>query len=203
MKTEEETSDMLFRMVTRNDMTRIQQIYDYYVRHTAVTFDYETPSVEEMTKIMQSIVSDYPYLVCEESGNVLGYAYARAISPRKAYQWSAETSIYLDPTRLGSGRGWQLYERLLQILSLQQVQKVYACITHPNPHSEHLHEAMGFSRLSLWRHTGYKFQSWYDILWMEKQIGNLPVPAPEMIPFPHLDPRTVKEILQKEVKHDI
>jgi len=190
---------IIFRSATEEDMVSVQEIYDYYVKHTAITFDYNTPTVLEMKQLMLEISKIYPYLVCLVDGKVVGYAYAHAVSPREAYKWSVELSIYFDRHNLGMGLGWRLYECLISLLEMQHVQTAYACITHPNPRSEHLHQALGFTLLSFWRNSGYKFQSWQDVIWMEKRLGRLPTPVPDLIPFPRLDATTVKNILQEEM----
>lgn len=195
LKIQNTEPDLLFRPAVESDMKDVWQIYDYYVKNTAITFDYATPTQEEMTRSMLEIRKIYPYLVCLRKGVVVGYAYARAVSPREAYKWSVELSIYLDVSMLGGGIGWRLYEKLINLLEAQHVQTAYACITHPNPRSEHLHQALGFSLLSFWRHSGYKFQSWHDVVWMEKRLGKLPTPAPDLIPFPKLNPKVVEKIL--------
>lgn len=190
---------IIFRCATEEDMVSVQEIYDYYVKHTAITFDYNTPTVLEMKQLMLEISKIYPYLICLVDGKIVGYAYAHAVSPREAYKWSVELSIYFDRYNLGMGLGWRLYECLIHLLEMQHVQTAYACITHPNPRSEHLHKALGFTLLSLWRHSGYKFQTWQDVVWMEKRLGTLSTPVPDLILFPQLDAAAVKKVLQEDV----
>jgi len=199
LKNQENKKNIIFRPVAEEDMIEIQQIYDYYVRHTAITFDYNTPTTEQMEQVMLEVCKIYPYLVCLLDGKVVGYAYAHAVSPREAYKWSVELSIYLDKYCLGKGLGLGLYERLIRLLEMQHVQTAYACITHPNPRSEHLHKALGFTLLSFWRHSGYKFQNWQDVVWMEKRLGTFPIPVPDLIPFSQLDEDAVKKVLQEDV----
>lgn len=190
--------DFIIRRAITNDAVRIRDIYDYYVHHTAITFDDETPSVNEFQQKIISIGNVYPYLVAEQNGVVEGYAFARSISDKAAYRWSVELTVYVELHHRGIGIGVKLYEVLIHLLQLQHVQTAYACITHPNPKSEHMHKAFGFTLLSYWRRSGYKFSEWHDVVWMEKRLGTLPTPMPELIPITQLDKTEVKDILQYE-----
>lgn len=185
----------VIRRADERDMPQVRAIYDEYVKHTAFTFDYVTPTVEKMTHDMREILCRYPYLVCVQGDDVKGYAYAHAISPRESYKWTVELSIYLDTDFCRRGFGRRLYGALLHLLEKQNVQTAYACITHPNPASEHFHQSMGFNLMSEWRRSGYKFGKWYDVVWMEKHLGSCPVPAPELIGFNDLSLQIVKQIL--------
>lgn len=144
---------------------------------------------------MHEVLNRYPYLVCSKGNEVKGYAYAHAVSPRESYKWTVELSIYLAQDACGLGIGHRLYGALLHLLREQNVQTVYACITHPNPASERFHQAIGFTPMSVWQRSGYKFGKWRDIVWMEKHLGTCPVPAPELVPFKDLPSQIVERIL--------
>ncbi len=165
------------------------------MRNTAFTFDYDVPTVAEMAQTMHEVLNRYPYLVCSKGNEVKGYAYAHAVSPRESYKWTVELSIYLAQDACGLGIGHRLYGALLHLLREQNVQTVYACITHPNPASERFHQAIGFTPMSVWQRSGYKFGKWRDIVWMEKHLGTCPVPAPELVPFKDLPSQIVERIL--------
>jgi len=169
---------MLIRSATLEDAKALLQIYQHYVLHTAVTFEYEVPSVEEFSHRIQQVQEKYPYLVAEEDGQIIGYAYAGQFHKRAAYGWGAELSIYLDQARRGKGVGKRLYEAMEDALRHMGVVNLYACIASPETEDEYLtfaserfHAKMGFVRNGLFTHCGYKFGRWYHMIWMEKIIG--------------------------------
>ena len=133
------------RMATLQDAEKILAIYAPYVKNTAVSFEYDVPSLPDFEARMQGIMAFYPYLVWEEGGRILGYAYAHRHQERKAYQWNAELSIYLHPDATRRGLGSKLCLALLDLLRLQGVKTAYSCVTLPNAASEALHAKMGFS----------------------------------------------------------
>lgn len=153
------------------DAAALLEIYAPYVKQTAVTFEYEVPSVEEFAQRIEAISSFYPYLVCEADGVILGYAYAQRHKERAAYQWNAELSIYIAQDVCQKGIGTALYGALIELLLLQGVQNFYGCVTMPNEASDALHRKMGFSPCSIWHHAGYKLGKWHDIAWYEMNIS--------------------------------
>lgn len=160
------------------DCRRILEIYDYYVRHTAITFEYATPSVEEFRRRMEKTMERYPYLVILKAGRIEGYAYAGAFVGRAAYDWSCETTIYLDHNARNCGMGRILYEALEQTLHDMGILNLYACIGYPKQNDEYLtrnsaefHEHLGYVKVGEFHQCGYKFDRWYDMIWMEKIIG--------------------------------
>ena len=154
-------------------------IYAPYVTETAVSYEYEVPSLEEFQRRFDDFTQHYPWLVAEdEDGHIIGYAYAHPFIPRAAYQYSVETTIYLrrDERRRGAGR--QLYTTLEERLRGQGVLNMYACVGYVEQEDEylthdsiHFHEHMGFHSVGLFRACGRKFNRWYDMVWMEKLIG--------------------------------
>lgn len=168
------------------DVPRLLAIYDWYVRHTAVTFDYETPSPAAFRRKMETVMAAYPYLVLETDGTVCGYAYAGPFVGRAAYDWACETTIYLDPDHRGAGLGRILYQALFDALREMGILNLYACIGSPegeDPYltdaSENFHSRMGFARVGTFRRCGYKFGRWYNMIWMEKLLGeHRPDPTP-------------------------
>ena len=168
----------MIREATINDAPRLLEIYGYYVKHTAISFEYEVPSVEEFQARIERTLVRYPYLVLEEEDFVLGYAYAGPFKARAAYDWSCELSIYLDKDCHGKGFGRRLYEALEERLKAQGIQNLYACIAFPDEEDEYLtinsvefHEHMGYRRVGVFRQCAYKFGRWYSMTWMEKMIG--------------------------------
>lgn len=166
------------RSATLGDAERILEIYDYYVKNTAITFEYTTPTLEEFRGRMEKIMQKYPYLVTEKDGVIAGYAYAGAFVGRAAYDWSCETSIYLDKNARKCGIGKTLYTALEKELKEMGILNMYACIGYPAEEDEYLtknsadfHSHIGFTQVGEFHKCGYKFGHWYNMIWMEKVIG--------------------------------
>lgn len=185
-----ERGDIVIRDARLEDAPQLVEIYDHYVRHTAITFEYETPSVDEFRERMRRVMARYPYLVAERDGVVQGYAYAGAFHPRAAYDWCCELTVYVarDTRRCGMGR--RLYEALEQALREMGVCNLYACIACPEQEDEYLtrssmafHEHLGFRQAGLFRECGYKFGRWYHMVWMEKLIGAHRAAQPPVRPY--------------------
>ncbi len=173
----------VIRKAALSDAQAIQKIYSYYVEETAVTYEYEVPSTEEMTRRMEATMEKFPYYVVEENGKVLGYCYAGAYHPRAAYQWCVELSIYLDKDAKGRGFGRLLYQTIEEELKRRGYLNLYACIAHAPKEDKYLkndseafHKKMGFKHISHSHKCAYKFDKWYDMVWMEKFIGRHAVP---------------------------
>lgn len=167
------------RKATIEDAERILEIYGYYVENTAITFEYEVPSIEEFRERMNGIMAVYPYLVIERDGIIQGYAYAGPFSKRPAYQWACELSIYLDRNATKGGLGKMLYMALFDELQKMGIINVYASVACPvgeddeylTDNSACFHEHMGFRRVGEFYKCGYKFGRWYSVVWLEKLIG--------------------------------
>ena len=166
------------RPATAADAPALLAIYRPYVEHTAVTFEYEVPSVEEFARRIETISSFYPYLVWEEDGAILGYAYATRLKERAAYQWNVELSVYLPQNVCRTGIGTALYSALIELLLLQGVQNFYGCVTMPNAASDALHRKLGFSLANVWHHCGYKLGQWHDVAWYEMTVAITEMPHP-------------------------
>ena len=169
---------MKIRSATVKDAERLLEIYAYYVEHTAISFEYDVPSAEEFRRRIEETLQAYPYLVAEEDGAVRGYAYAHPFVGRKAYERSAELTIYLAHDAKGHGYGKSLYEELERILKGRGITNLYACIGDPieedeylTRNSEQFHAHMGFDKVGTFHECGYKFNRWYNMIWMEKIIG--------------------------------
>ncbi len=182
------------------DAPRLLEIYADYVLHTAITFEYDVPSQAEFEARMARTMARYPYLVAEEDGVVLGYASAGPFVGRKAYDWSCETTIYLDRGARGRGLGRALYGALEEALRRMGVRNLYACIGYPEREDEYLsansaqfHGHLGFRRVGEFRECGFKFGRWYHMIWMEKVIGTHEGAPREIIPYPALEPDARRE----------
>lgn len=181
------------RTASIEDAPKLLEIYAYYVEHTAITFEFETPTLEEFQNRIETILQNYPYLVAEVDGDIAGYVYASRFRVRAAYDWSVETSIYLSGKYQRMGIGRMLYERLEEILQKQNVINLYACLADPveedeylTKNSERFHEAMGYKTIAKFQKCGSKFGRWYNLIDMEKFIGEHCCPPKEFIPFSKL-----------------
>lgn len=178
MNTTTAPSDLHIRIASESDAENILKIYAPYVEQTAITFEYEVPSLEEFTERIQETLKRYPYLVAVKDGTIVGYAYVSSLKNRAAYDWAVETSIYVDMARKQEGIGKKLYAVLEQILRELGILNLYACIAYPETEDEYLtkdsiefHAHLGYRLIGEFRNCGYKFDRWYHMVWMEKMIG--------------------------------
>ena len=174
---------LAIRPVRRDDAAAIAAIYAHYVRNSAVTFELDSPDAEEMAARIDTILPLYPYLVAEEEGAVLGYAYAGRIYERAAYRWTVEATVYVADDWHRRGIGRLLYERLIAALTAQGFQSVVGKITLPNPASVQLHEAFGFRQAGLLAKVGYKQGAWHDVGIYQLELGPRPERPDEPRPF--------------------
>lgn len=171
-------NDIKIRRATQDDAEALLKIYAPYVINTAISFETEAPSIEEFRNRIKNISERYPYIVAEENGKIFGYAYAGAFKTRRAYDWSVESTIYMSEDARGKGIGRLLYEALEKALVSMGITNMNACIAAPRGADDHLtedsprfHEAMGFKLVGRFHSCAYKFGKWYDMIWMEKVIG--------------------------------
>ena len=187
---------MKLRMACPGDARALVEIYRPYLQ-TTVTFEYECPSPEEFQGRVAHTLERYPYLVLEDGGQALGYAYAHPLAQRPAYGWSAELSIYLREDARGQGLGERLYGGLMELIALQGVYTACALVTCPNPASEAFHEKMGFVRTGLQERVGYKNGRWLGVSFYQRALGSYdPAPAP-LRPIGELSPGDIGGILEK------
>lgn len=166
------------RNAVESDAKALLDIYAPYVENTAITFEYTVPTEAEFQSRIKKVQKRYPYLVAEYDNKIVGYAYASAFHERAAYDWCVETSIYMEKTFRRSGVGSGLYQTLEAYLRQQGILNMYACIAYPETEDEYLtwdsvrfHEKMGFKQTGMFKQSGYKFNRWYNSLWMEKMLG--------------------------------
>lgn len=164
---------MIIRLARAEDTAQILAIYAQYIESTA-TFEYDLPSYSAFAARIEAISREYPYIVCEEEGRLLGYAYARRERERAAYQWNVELSVYVDKDYRRRGIGGRLYNVLQTLLSCMGIYNAYACVTLPNAASCAFHEAQGFKRIGVHTQTGFKNGQWLDTAWYEKRLLNEP-----------------------------
>jgi phosphinothricin acetyltransferase len=181
------------RVATEEDASSLLEIYAPYVEKTVITFEYDVPTVEEFRERIRHTLKRYPYLVAEENGSLLGYAYVSAFKGRAAYDWSVETSIYVREDIRGRGIGKMLYRALEETLKKQHICNLCACIAYPNPASEEFHHKFGYRTAAHFHNSGYKGQQWVDMIWMEKELCPHSIPPLPFIPFPELGLESRKE----------
>jgi len=168
------------RLATADDATAIRAIYAPFVTDTAITFEYDPPSVETMRQRLEALMQMYPCLVYETS-QVTGYAYADALRHKAAYQWAAELTIYLAPSARGRGMGRALYRALFAMLVKQGFVWAYACLTASYTENAAFHRATGFEHIATFQQAGYKHRRWWDIDWRWKPLREMPnAPSPPM-----------------------
>jgi phosphinothricin acetyltransferase len=158
------------RFVKENDAPAILEIYKPYVLHTAITFEYDVPAIDEYLEWIKVNTSEYPWLVCTLNEKIVGYAYASKFRYRTAYQWSPESTIYLSPDAQGKGIAGVLYRTLFSILELQGYFNVYAGVAIPNAKSEGLHLALGFKEIGVFENIGYKLGKWHNTRWFQLKL---------------------------------
>lgn len=159
----------MIRSASAEDAQAVLSVYAQYI-DTPITFEYTLPSVTEFRRRVTETLEEYPYIVWEEGGRVLGYAYAHRYRERAAYQWGVELSVYVEESAHGKGIGRALYEELFRLLKMQGVRTVYGCVTLPNEKSAGLHKALGFTAAGVFHNAGFKNGSWHDVIWYEKSI---------------------------------
>ena len=188
----------MLRFAAPEDAQALLAVYGQYI-DTSVTFEYVLPTCEEFRGRIEDISREYPYLVWEESGVILGYAYAHRFHERAAYQWCAELSVYLDERAHGRGLGKKLYTALMDILRVQGVKNVYGCITVPNDKSIALHKALGFELVSRFHSAGYKAGAWHDVVWYEKSIAPETEPPAPIKSVRDIPAAALADILSKTI----
>ena len=181
---------IVIRPVERQDAQELLAIYAPYVEKTAISYEYEVPTLREFEDRIVQIQGRYPYLAAVQDGRIVGYAYAGRFHPRAAYDWAVESTIYVRADQKRAGIGRMLYEALEHALLLQNILSVYACIASPEVEDEYLtknseqfHAHLGYQKVAEFPKCGYKFDRWYGMVWMEKQLG-AHIPYPQKVrPF--------------------
>ena len=170
--------DISIRFAKPEDAKELLKIYAYYVTDTAISFETEVPSEEEFKLRIEEVLKSYPFIVACKDDEILGYAYLHSFVGRKAYELSAETTIYLNPDKKKMGIGKKLYSVLEDIAKAQNITNLYSCIGYVDKEDEYLnnnsasfHEHMGYKLIGKFTNCGHKFGRWYHMVWMEKIIG--------------------------------
>jgi L-amino acid N-acyltransferase YncA len=176
---------IVIRNARPEDGAVVAAIYAPYVRETPITFEETPPPPEEMADRIRQTIAQFPYLLAEEAGRVVGYVYAGPHHPRASYRWSVNVAVYLAATHHRRGIGTLLYRELITQLTALGYVMAYAGITLPNPGSVRLHESLGFTPVGIYHNAGYKLGSWRDVGWWELPLTKPPESnPPEPIPWP-------------------
>ncbi|GAA0888284.1 GNAT family N-acetyltransferase [Rhodanobacter soli] len=185
----------MIRIARDEDAAAIHAIYAPSIISGVATFETELPGVDAMRERLRARLQHYPWLVWEGAGEVLAYAYAGRFRERAAYDWIAETSIYVraDAQRRGIAR--RLYGVLLDVMRLQGITQAVGVITLPGTVSVTMHEAMGFTPAGVWRQCGYKLGQWWDVGVWQKELQPATIPPPAVTPFPALDAAALHALL--------
>ena len=194
------------RFAKETDAEELLGIYAPYVRETAITFEYDVPDIDEFRKRIRETLLKYPYIVAEKDGKIAGYAYAGAFKSRAAYDWAVETSIYVKRGMGRSGIGKKLYCALENVLRVQNILNVNACIAYPETEDEYLtknsvqfHEHLGYKYVGRFNKCGFKFGRWYDMVWLEKFIGEHSSTPEKVRWFAECDKNKLQNLLEYSV----
>ena len=170
-------TDIKIRAVTKADANELLEIYRPYVEKTAITFEWEVPTLQEFEGRIAHVLEKYPYLAAERKGEIVGYAYAGRFHGRAAYDWAVETTVYVREDQKKTGVGKELYLALEKALGLQNILNLNACIGYPEVEDEYLtknsaqfHRHLGYRLVGEFYKCGYKFGRWYNMVWMEKVL---------------------------------
>ena len=182
------------RIATPYDAKEILDIYAPYILQTAITFEYDVPTLEEFTRRIEHTLVKYPYLVAEQNGQIVGYAYAGPLHDRAAYDWAVETSIYVKMDVKGQGIGKRLYAALEETLRKQHIVSANACIAYPDQENDaylttdsvKFHTHLGYRMVGEFHQCAYKFDRWYNMVWMEKSLCERPKKPEPMLWFSNL-----------------
>ena len=158
---------MKVRQATSEDAAQVAEVYNYYVKNTHHTFETEPISGAEMEERISGISENYPFLIAEEDGEILGYAYASKFRMRDAYEHTVEVSIYVKNEAKQKGIGTALYATLFDLLADTNIHAIIAGISLPNEPSVKFHAKMGFSKVAHFREIGYKLGRWVDVSFWE------------------------------------
>ncbi|MDD4822609.1 MAG: GNAT family N-acetyltransferase [Bacteroidales bacterium] len=153
----------MIRPVTLQDAPAITSIYNEYVEHSVATFETVPVSVETMRTRIAETIEAYPYIVYETEGEVVAYSYVHAWKTRKAYEYTAETTIFVHPDHKRKGIGLELVRQLIEVCRQRNIHVLIACITASNTASVIMHEKLGFQKVAHYHEVGWKFDQWLDV----------------------------------------
>ncbi|MBR2526627.1 N-acetyltransferase [bacterium] len=179
MSFSEVTNNIKIKPANIEDAQDILNIYSYYVLNTAISFEYDVPTIQEFKERIRKTLENYPYYVAAINNKIVGYAYAGSFVGREAYKYSAELTIYIDKNYKKQGIGKLLYQKLEEDLKEKGIKNLYACVGIPVKESDEyldfnsadFHKHLGFKQVGEFHKCGYKFNRRYSMIWLEKIIG--------------------------------
>jgi L-amino acid N-acyltransferase YncA len=171
------------RFATPADASAVLEIYGPFCEDSPISFETERPVVTEIERRIRTIVERFPWLICENENEVIGYAYAGPHLERAAYRWSVNVAIYMSGKWRGQGFGTALYTVLFELLRIQGYFNAYAGITLPNTASVRLHQSLGFKPVGIYRKVGFKSGAWHDVSWWELTLQPTDRPPEETVPI--------------------
>lgn len=181
---------MNIRLARNEDIYRMHEILSYYIKHTAVLFKDVTPTLKCFRENILTIMEEYPVLVAQENQEITGFAYAKRVYDAKAYDLTVESTIYIDKEYTRKNIGNQLYKKLEHLLKQQNIVSINAYIAMTEDNNPYLdntsflfHKKQGFIQTAYFKNWGYKFNHWYDCVWMTKQLNTITTPPKEFIPI--------------------
>lgn len=184
------------RLAKPADADSLLAIYAPYIINTAFTFETEVPSTENFAQRIITYQQNWPWLVYEVNGVIVGYAYATKHRERAAYQWCVESSVYVHNDFQQKGIAKALYKTLFEILKYQGCRNVYAGITLPNDKSVAFHKSFGFAWLADYKNIGYKLNKWNTVSWWQLQLNEYSDNPVAPLKFPELDISFLNTILK-------
>jgi phosphinothricin acetyltransferase len=160
----------IIRLLNTSDYIEVHKIFSHYVSNSYVTPESNIPDFSGFERKLKNIIEYYPFLVCEQDGQIVGYTYATKYRVTSGNQWSVETAIYIAENFHGKGYAKTLYENLFPILTLQNFVNVFAGIVLPNDKSVSFHKKMNFKEAGVFKNGIYKFDRWHDVQWMQLKL---------------------------------
>lgn len=187
------------RMARLDDAPQLQRIYAPYVEDPDLVVSFETvaPDAREFERRIRSVSPEFPYLVCEEDGEILGYAYAHRCFERAAYRWCAETTVYVSRNARGRGVGTALYGALIELLATLGYRNLYAVVVSENVESCRFHENSGFRLIGVFERSGWKFGRWLDVSWYERSLNSFEDAPSEPLSIQALPMETIDAALRR------
>ena len=168
---------VMIRPATPEDAASLLEIYRPYIEDTAVSFETEVPTVDAFAARIDKALQGWAWLVAEEGGQCVGYAYGGAHRERAAYRWSTEVSAYIRPGWQGRGLGRLIYQALFEQLAARGYCNALAIVVVPNDASVALHRSVGFEPVGVFKRGGHKFGAWHDVMWLQRTIRESPPDA--------------------------
>jgi phosphinothricin acetyltransferase len=173
--------EKVIRKIDLSDAPAVRDIYAPFVSDSATSFEAVPPDAAEIEDRIRKVGSQYPWLVFEGDGRVLGYAYASQHRARFAYRWCVDVSVYVHADVRNCRIGTALYGALFNFVRQQGYFNAYAGITLPNPGSVRLHESLGFTPIGVYSRTGFKFGKWHDVAWLQLRLREDPIPSEDLV----------------------